>query len=156
VLAAMNRQHKAADYLRQVDRLRAVRPDLALSSDFIVGFPGESEADFTATLQLVEAVGYAQAYSFKYSARAGTAAPSLPGQVPEPVKAERLQRLQDLLWAQQRAFNRACIGSTMDVLFDRPGKLDGQFIGRSPFLQSVHLDGTEAAPGTLIPVRIET
>jgi tRNA-2-methylthio-N6-dimethylallyladenosine synthase len=156
VLAAMNRQHKAADYLRLVERLRAARADLALSSDFIVGFPGESEADFAATLRLVDEVGYTQAYSFMYSARPGTPAATMPGQVPDVVKAERLQRLQALLGAQQRAFNRACIGRTFEVLFDRRGKRGGQRIGRSPYLQSVHVDGTDEPLGALLPVRIET
>jgi tRNA-2-methylthio-N6-dimethylallyladenosine synthase len=156
VLAAMNREHKAPDYLRLVERLRAARPDLALSSDFIVGFPGESEADFAATLQLVEAVGYAQAYSFKYSARPGTPAATMAGQVPEPVKAERLQRLQALLGRQQRAFNKACVGRTMPVLFDRPGRREGQLVGRSPYLQAVHVDEAGARLGALTDVRIET
>jgi tRNA-2-methylthio-N6-dimethylallyladenosine synthase len=139
VLAAMNRQHRVSDYLAIVERLRAVRPDLALSSDFIVGFPGESEADFSATLDLVERVGYAQAYSFKYSARPGTPAASMPDQVPEAVKAERLARLQDLLERQQVAFNNAMRGREIDVLVDRPGRYAGQFAGRSPWLQAVHL-----------------
>jgi tRNA-2-methylthio-N6-dimethylallyladenosine synthase len=156
VLAAMNRQHRATDYLRLVERLRAARPDLALSSDFIVGFPGESEADFEATLQLVEAVGYAQAYSFKYSARPGTPAAAMPNQVPEPVKVERLARLQTLLGRQQRAFNKACIGRTMPVLFDRPGRRAGQLVGRSPYLQAVHVEAGTAHMGALAEVRIET
>jgi tRNA-2-methylthio-N6-dimethylallyladenosine synthase len=115
VLAVMNRRHSAADYRRVVDRLRQARPDIALSSDFIVGFPGESDADFAATLALIEAVGYAQAYSFKYSIRPGTPAATLPDQVPEAVKAARLERLQALVRDQQAAFNQAAVGSTLPV-----------------------------------------
>ena len=139
ILAAMNRKHTAADYRRTVDRLRAARPDLALSSDFIVGFPGETDADFAATLKLVTGVGYAQAYSFKYSARPGTPAATADGQVPEAVKAERLAALQQLLESQQAAFNHACIGRTMPVLLDRAGRKPGQMVGRSPWMQAVHV-----------------
>jgi len=146
VLAAMNRRHGAADYRAVIDRLRRARPDIALSGDFIVGFPGESDADFAATIGLVEAIGYAQAYSFKYSVRPGTPAATLPDQVPEPVKAERLERLQSLLRDQQAAFNRATVGRTLPVLFERAGRHDGQLIGRSPYAQPVHA----AAPGRLI------
>ncbi|MEQ8701017.1 MAG: tRNA (N6-isopentenyl adenosine(37)-C2)-methylthiotransferase MiaB [Bauldia litoralis] len=154
VLAAMNRIHRVDDYRRTVDRLRAARPDLAMSSDFIVGFPGETDADFEATLALVEAVGYAQAYSFKYSARPGTPAAEHGGQVTEPVKAERLARLQDLLNAQQTAFNRAKVGTTMPVLLDRRGKLADQLVGRSPWLQSVHVSADAALLGAIVPVQI--
>src|SRR5690606_31110980 len=112
ILEAMNRRHRAVDYLAIVERLRAARPDLALSSDFIVGFPGETDADFEATLALVEQVGYAQAYSFKYSARPGTPGAAMPDQVPEPVRTERLYRLQELLERQQRGFNAAMLGRT--------------------------------------------
>ena len=139
VLAAMNRKHTADDYRRTVDRLRAARPDLALSSDFIVGFPGETDADFAATLKLVTGVGYAQAYSFKYSARPGTPAAAADGQTPDAVKAERLETLQQLLNAQQAAFNHACIGRTMPVLLDRAGRKPGQMVGRSPWMQAVHV-----------------
>jgi tRNA-2-methylthio-N6-dimethylallyladenosine synthase len=152
----MNRQHTAADYLRLVERVRAARPDLALSSDFIVVFPGESDADFEATQRLVEQVGYAQAYSFKYSARPGTPAAGMPHQVPETTKDERLQRLQALLGQQQRAFNRAAVGRTLDVLFDRPGRSAGQLVGRSAYLQAVHVEAPEIRIGDLLPVRIDT
>jgi tRNA-2-methylthio-N6-dimethylallyladenosine synthase len=156
VLAAMNRRHGTADYLRVVERLRRARPDLALSSDFIVGFPGESDAEFAETLALVEAVGFAQAFSFKYSARPGTPAAGLPGQLPEPVKAERLERLQALLREQQDAFNEACVGRTLPVLFERPGRHRGQLVGRSPYLQAVHAEAPETAIGALLPVAIGT
>jgi tRNA-2-methylthio-N6-dimethylallyladenosine synthase len=146
ILAAMNRRHTAADYLRLIERLRAARPDLALSSDFIVGHPGETEADFAATLALVRAVGFAQAFSFKYSARPGTPAAGAPGQVPEPEKDRRLYELQALLREQQGRFNAACVGLTLPVLFTGPGRHPGQVVGRSPFLQPVHLTG----PATLI------
>ncbi|MGE4012741.1 MAG: tRNA (N6-isopentenyl adenosine(37)-C2)-methylthiotransferase MiaB, partial [Alphaproteobacteria bacterium] len=146
ILAAMNRQHKTDDYLRLIDRLRAARPDLALSSDFIVGFPGETDADFAATLALIRRVGYAQAYSFKYSPRPGTPASLLETQVPEAVMAARLAELQELLWAQQLAFNKATIGRTIPELFERPGRYDNQMGGRSPYLQAVH---AEAAPDML-------
>jgi tRNA-2-methylthio-N6-dimethylallyladenosine synthase len=156
VLAAMNRQHKAVDYLGLVDRLRGARCDLALSSDFIVGFPGESEADFAATLALVEAVGYAQAYSFTYSARPGTPAASMPNQVPAAVKAERLERLQALLRAQQKEFNRACVGRRLDVLLDRLGRREGQLVGRSPYLQAVHVEAPAGRFGQVVEARIES
>ena len=156
VLAAMNRRHGADDYLRIVDRLRAVRPDLALSSDFIVGFPGESDEDFAATLRLVTQVGYAQAYSFKYSPRPGTPASELTDQVSEAVKAERLAMLQQLLNAQQLSFNQATVGRRLPVLFERHGRPSataagfGQAVGRSPYLQSVHVELPEAAVGRLL------
>jgi tRNA-2-methylthio-N6-dimethylallyladenosine synthase len=156
VLAAMNRRHGTADYLRVVERLRRSRPDLALSSDFIVGFPGESEAEFAATLALVEQVGFAQAFSFKYSPRPGTPAAGLPGQLPEAVKAERLERLQALLRKQQDAFNAGCVGRTLPVLFERPGRHPGQLVGRSPYLQAVHAQAPETAIGALLPVAIRT
>lgn len=154
VLEAMNRGYTAADYRRIVDRLRAVRPDIALSSDFIVGFPGEREADFEATMELVRAVGFAQAYSFKFSARPGTPAASMRGQVKEAVKAERLQRLQALLVEQARAFNEATVGRTVPVLIDGPGRHPGQLVGRTPWQQPVHLDGTGLQPGDLVIVTI--
>jgi len=146
VLQAMNRQHTADDYRRIVDRLRAARPDIALSSDFIVGFPGESDADFAATLRLVTDIGYAQAYSFKYSPRPGTPAAGMEAQVAEDAKAERLAGLQQLLRAQQDRFNRAQLGQELQVLFESSGRHDGQLLGRSPYLQSVHA----AAPAALI------
>jgi len=154
VLAAMNRQHRVADFLTIVERLRAARPDLALSSDFIVGFPGETEADFDATLTLVREVEFAMAYSFKYSARPGTPAAALPAQVPETVRSERLDRLQALLREQQLAFNRATIGRSLPVLLEKPGRHPGQLIGRSPYLQSVHLDAPATLIGRIMPVDI--
>jgi tRNA-2-methylthio-N6-dimethylallyladenosine synthase len=154
VLAAMNRRHRVEDYLRLVARLRAVRPDLALSSDFIVGFPGESEADFATTLALVGEVGFAQAYSFKYSPRPGTPAAELADQVPEAVKRERLARLQALLDQQQQAFNEAQVGAVLPVLLDRPGRRGGQLVGRSPYMQAVVVEAPEAAIGQLTEVRI--
>ena len=138
VLAAMGRRHGSADYLDLVDRLRAARPDIALSSDFIVGHPGEDEVDFEATIALVRAVGYAQAYSFKYSPRPGTPA-AAEDQVDEARKADRLARLQDLLNAQQHDFNRASVGRAVSVLFDRRGRKPGQVAGRTPAMQAVHL-----------------
>ncbi|MBI1207732.1 MAG: tRNA (N6-isopentenyl adenosine(37)-C2)-methylthiotransferase MiaB [Azospirillum sp.] len=157
VLAAMNRRHRADDYRRLVDRLRHARPDLALSSDFIVGFPGESELDFAETLRLVEDIGFAQAYSFKFSARPGTpAAEHAPDrQVPETVKAARLEALQRLLGAQQLAFNRRSVGTRMPVLFDRAGRRPGQLLGRSPWLQAVHAAAPERLLGQLIEVRVD-
>jgi tRNA-2-methylthio-N6-dimethylallyladenosine synthase len=156
ILAAMNRRHRGDDYLRVVDRLRHFCPDIALSSDFIVGFPGESDEDFAATLAMIERVGYVQAYSFKYSPRPGTPAADLDdSQIPEAVKTERLAVLQALVNRQQLAFNRASVGTTMSVLFDRVGRQPGQLLGRSPFMQSVHASVGEEALGTLIEVRIE-
>jgi tRNA-2-methylthio-N6-dimethylallyladenosine synthase len=155
VLEAMNRQHKAKCYYEIVERLRAARPDLALSSDFIVGFPGESEADFAATLKLVEEIGFAQAFSFKYSVRPGTPGAAMENQVPEAVKDERLQRLQAVLNAQQIAFNRAMIGRTLPVLFEKPGKRPGQLVGRSPYLQAVHAPAEPWEIGRIVDLRIE-
>jgi tRNA-2-methylthio-N6-dimethylallyladenosine synthase len=154
VLAAMNRRHRADDYRRVVERLRRARPDLALSSDFIVGFPGESEADFAATLDLVAEIGYAQAFSFKYSRRPGTPAAAAPAQVPETVKEERLAALQALLRRQQRDFNAACVGRVVPVLLEKPGRHPGQLVGRSPYLQSVHLQEAAGRIGAIVPVRI--
>jgi tRNA-2-methylthio-N6-dimethylallyladenosine synthase len=154
VLAAMNRRHTADQYRRTVDRLREARPDLALSSDFIVGYPGESEADFTATLDLVRGVGFAQAFSFKYSPRPGTPAASAADQVPASVKTERLAQLQALLQEQQRAFNSACVGQVLPVLFEKPGRHPGQLVGRSPYLQSVHADAALDRIGDIVPVLI--
>jgi tRNA-2-methylthio-N6-dimethylallyladenosine synthase len=154
VLAAMNRKHTAADYLRLVERLRAARPDLALSSDFIVGHPGETDADFRATLDLVGQVGFAQAFSFKYSPRPGTPAAGAPGQVPDDVKDTRLQELLALLREQQAAFNRGSEGLTLPVLFTGPGRKPGQLSGRTPYLQPVHVSAPLALIGTEIPVQI--
>ncbi|MBT3792485.1 MAG: tRNA (N6-isopentenyl adenosine(37)-C2)-methylthiotransferase MiaB [Rhodospirillales bacterium] len=142
ILTAMNRGYGVDEYFDIVAKLRDALPDIALSSDFIVGFPGETDDDFKATLDLVEKVGYAQAYSFKYSARPGTPAASLDDQVPEPVKAERLARLQKILGDQSSAFNAACVGKTFPVLFDRPGRYQGQVAGRSPYLQAVNVSVT--------------
>jgi tRNA-2-methylthio-N6-dimethylallyladenosine synthase len=154
MLAAMNRRHRADDYRRTVERLRRARPDIALSSDFIVGFPGETEADFRATLALVEEIGFAQAFSFKYSARPGTPAATMRGQVRDQAKAERLAALQALLAAQNRAFQEATVGRTLPVLLERPGRHEGQLVGRSPYLQAVHVNVPGAGPGDLIDVRI--
>ncbi len=153
VLKAMNRSHTTASYLRILDKVRAARPDIALSGDFIVGFPGETEADFAATLELVDAVGYAQAFSFKYSARPGTPAAEMEGQVPPEVADDRLQRLQARLNAQQEAFNRASIGRRTEVLIERRGRKPGQMLGKSPWLQSVHFE-TDARIGEIVPVEI--
>jgi tRNA-2-methylthio-N6-dimethylallyladenosine synthase len=153
ILAAMNRRHSADDYRRTVQKLREARPDLAFSSDFIVGYPGESELDFRATLDLVAEIGFAQAYSFKYSPRPGTPA-SAEKQLPEPVKAERLAVLQSLLREQQRAFNDAAVGMTIPVLFERPGRHAGQLVGRSPWLHPVHADAAPDHIGAIVPVRI--
>jgi tRNA-2-methylthio-N6-dimethylallyladenosine synthase len=155
VLGAMNRRHSAAEYRRMIERLRRARPDLALSSDFIVGFPGERDSDFRATLDLVEAVGFAQAFSFKYSPRPGTPAAAASDQVPEPVKAERLAVLQGLLQRQQRAFNEACIGRALPVLFEKPGRHAGQLVGRSPYLQAVHAEAPADRIGAIMPVMVQ-
>ncbi len=158
ILTAMNRRHSADDYRRIVDRLRRAVPDIALSSDFIVGFPGESDQDFADTLRLVTEMNYAQAYSFKYSARPGTPAAVLDNQVPEAVKSERLAMLQELLNAQQMAFNQACIGRTLPVLLERRGRDDNQLVGRSPYMQAVHLSlpavARQRMMGTIQPVVI--
>ena len=155
MLAAMNRGYTADAYRALVARLRAARPDLALSSDFIVGHPGETEADFAGTLALVREIGFAQAFSFTYSQRPGTPASGAPGQVPEPVKSERLQRLQALIREQQDAFNAAHVGARLPVLFTGRGRKPGQLSGRSPFLQAVHALGPETLIGTEAMVTIE-
>ena len=154
VLAAMNRGHKAGDYRALVDRLRRVRPDLVLSSDFIVGFPGESDADFAATLELIREVRFASAYSFKYSPRPGTPAASLETQVPEAAKDERLQILQALLREQQDDFNRQSFGRVMPVLFEKPGRRAGQIGGRTPYLHAVHVEAPDRWIGAIHDVRI--
>jgi tRNA-2-methylthio-N6-dimethylallyladenosine synthase len=155
VLAVMNRKHRATDYLRIVERLRAARPDIALSSDFIVGHPGETEADFAATLELVRHVGFAQAFSFKYSPRPGTPAANASTQVPEAEKERRLQELQSVLRAQQARFNADCVGSVLPVLFTGTGRHRGQISGRSPYLQPVHVTGPAELIGEETPVRID-
>ncbi|NET71320.1 MAG: tRNA (N6-isopentenyl adenosine(37)-C2)-methylthiotransferase MiaB [Sphaerospermopsis sp. SIO1G2] len=154
ILKAMNRRHSAADYIEMMERLRAKRPDIAFSGDFIVGFPGETEEDFISTMRVVETVGYASAYSFKYSPRPGTPAALMDAQVPEEVKSSRLALLQGLLNRQQRAFNEASIGVECDVLLERNGKHDGQMIGRSPWMQSVHVSGVSGLVNQLVRVRI--
>ncbi|SEJ40216.1 tRNA-i(6)A37 thiotransferase enzyme MiaB [Sphingomonas sp. OV641] len=153
VLKAMNRSHTRDSYLRLLDRVRAARPDIALSGDFIVGFPGETDAEFKETLRLVDAVGYAQAFSFKYSPRPGTPAADMADQLPEAVMDERLQQLQAALNRDQHAFNQASIGRSCDVLIERRGKLPGQMLGKSPWLQSVHLLGDHAI-GDLVSVTL--
>lgn len=155
ILRGMNRKHTAADYLRVIEKLRTARPDLALSSDFIVGFPGETDKDFEATMEVVRQVGYAQAFSFKYSRRPGTPAAAMPGQVAEAVKDERLVKLQALLRAQQTAFNAACEGQVMDVLFDGVGlRREGHVFGRSPTMQAVHAKGPASLVGQIARVRV--
>ncbi|MBT9473623.1 MAG: tRNA (N6-isopentenyl adenosine(37)-C2)-methylthiotransferase MiaB, partial [Phenylobacterium sp.] len=156
ILKAMNRAHTAESYLRLVEKIRAARPDIAMAGDFIVGFPGERDADFEATLQLVREVGYAGAFSFKYSRRPGTPASALPGQVADEVKEERLARLNALLDEQQRAFNVSQAGRVLPVLFERPGRHPGQLSGRSPYLQAVHVEGPDHLIGQIVPVRIES
>jgi tRNA-2-methylthio-N6-dimethylallyladenosine synthase len=155
ILAAMNRQHSAADYLQLVARVREARTEIALSSDFIVGFPGETDADFEATLSLVREVEFAQAFSFKYSARPGTPAASQARQIPEDVKSARLAVLQDLLFAQQTRFNQACAGRVMPVLFEKAGRNAGQAVGRSPYLQPIHVEGAIHLIGRIRDVRID-
>ncbi|MCF8477200.1 MAG: tRNA (N6-isopentenyl adenosine(37)-C2)-methylthiotransferase MiaB [Pseudolabrys sp.] len=154
ILAAMNRKHTREDYLAAIARLRGARADLAFTSDFIVGFPGETEADFRATLALAEEVNFATAYTFMYSTRPGTPAAALEDQVPEAVKSERLQRLQAVITRQWRAFNASFIGQSMDILVEKPGKLPGQLVGRSPYLQSVHVMAPPALIGSIVRVAI--
>jgi tRNA-2-methylthio-N6-dimethylallyladenosine synthase len=153
ILKAMNRSHTAESYLDILDKVCAARPDIALSGDFIVGFPGETGEDFEATLQIVDAVRYASAYSFKYSPRPGTPAAIMEDQIPRDIMDDRLQRLQARINEHQLAFNRSKVGSDTDVLIERKGKLEGQMIGRTPWLQSVHLD-TRARPGDIVSVTL--
>jgi len=153
ILKAMNRSHTADTYLAIIEKMRAARPDIALSGDFIVGFPGESEEDFQATLQIVDAVRYAAAYSFKYSARPGTPAATMGEQIPREIMDDRLQRLQARINAHQLAFNRSKVGVNTKILIERNGRHEGQMIGRSPWLQSVHVD-TDAQPGDIIDVTL--
>jgi tRNA-2-methylthio-N6-dimethylallyladenosine synthase len=154
ILKAMNRRHKASEYVALIERIRSVRPDIALSGDFIVGFPGETDQDFEDTMNLVREVNYAQAYSFKYSTRPGTPGADLPDHVAEDVKTERLARLQALLLEQQQAFMQSMIGKTIDLLLEKPGRMPGQLIGRSPWLQSVNVDAKSSQIGDIIQVRI--
>ena len=155
ILKAMNRDHKAEDYVALIARIRQVRPDIALSGDFIVGFPGETEADFEATLDLVRLVGYASAFTFKYSRRPGTPASNMGAQVDEAVKDERLARLNSLLEEQRRAFNAEMVGRVIPVLIEREGRHPGQILGRSPYLQAVHAEGPAHLIGQIVHMRIE-
>jgi tRNA-2-methylthio-N6-dimethylallyladenosine synthase len=152
ILKAMNRSHSVESYKRMIDRVRAVRSDIAVSGDFIVGFPGETEEDFSSTLQLVDEIGHASAYSFKYSARPGTPAATMDRQVAPEVMDDRLQRLQALLNAQQAAFNAASVGKRTEILLERHGKHEGQLIGKTPWLQSVHVFAADCNIGDMIPV----
>src|SRR5882672_7765107 len=156
ILAAMNRKHTGRDYRNVIDRFRAVRQDIAFSSDFIVGFPGETEEDFAATLALVTQIGYAGAYSFKYSPRPGTPAAEMRETVSAADMDERLARLQELIDSQQSAFNKAAIGSTVDVLFERAARNPGQIVGRTPYLQPAHVMAPTDIIGQVLPVRIES
>ncbi|HEY0650253.1 tRNA (N6-isopentenyl adenosine(37)-C2)-methylthiotransferase MiaB [Phenylobacterium sp.] len=156
VLKAMNRAHTAESYLRLIEKIRAARPDIAISGDFIVGFPGERDADFEATLQLVREVRYASAFSFKYSRRPGTPAAAMMGQVAPEVADERLQRLQALLEEQQHAFNAAQTGKTLAVLFEKAGRHPGQLVGKSPYLQAVHVTAPDRMLGQIVPVKVES
>jgi tRNA-2-methylthio-N6-dimethylallyladenosine synthase len=153
ILRAMNRSHSVASYLATLDRVRAARPNIAISGDFIVGFPGETEADFEATLNIVDAVRYAAAFSFKYSPRPGTPAATMENQIPAPVMDDRLQRLQARIAAHSTAFNASCVGRTVPVLVEKNGRRPGQMIGKSPWLQSVFFE-TGAAVGELVDVRL--
>ncbi|MDH3740934.1 MAG: MiaB/RimO family radical SAM methylthiotransferase, partial [Hyphomicrobiales bacterium] len=155
ILRTMNRKHTADHYLKVIERLRRARPDIALSGDFIVGFPGETDADFEATMDLVRTVTYAQAYSFKYSQRPGTPASDHEDQIAEEVKSERLARLQTLLNEQQKAFNEACVGRQFPLLLERPGRHEDQLVGRSPYLQAVHIQSAKAQIGDMVEVRVE-
>ncbi len=156
ILKAMNRDHTAESYVRLIEKIRAARPDIAMSGDFIVGFPGERDGDFEKTLDLVREVGFASAFSFKYSRRPGTPASAMPGQVDEAVKAERLDRLNALLDEQQKTFNAAQVGKVLAVLFEKKGRNPGQIVGRSPYLQAVHAVGSDDLIGKIVPVRIES
>lgn len=154
ILKAMNRGHTAESYCRQIEKIRSARPDIALSGDFIVGFPGETNEDFEETLALVETVGYASAYSFKYSRRPGTPGAVMAKQVSEDEKDDRLARLQSVLERRRTEFNQAQIGKTLPVLFEKPGRHAGQLIGRSPYLQSVHATAPQSMLGEIAPVTI--
>ncbi|MEM7301357.1 MAG: tRNA (N6-isopentenyl adenosine(37)-C2)-methylthiotransferase MiaB [Pseudomonadota bacterium] len=154
ILKAMNRHHTRQDYLEIIDRVRAARPDIAISGDFIVGFPGESDADFEDTMSIVRETNYAQAFSFKYSQRPGTPGAKLENQVDESVKSERLTRLQALLNEQQLAFNTSIVGKTISILLEKPGRMQDQLIGRSPWLQSVIVDQSAGSVGDIVDVEI--
>jgi tRNA-2-methylthio-N6-dimethylallyladenosine synthase len=154
VLAAMNRRHTRADYLRIVDQVRDARPGLALTSDFIVGFPGETESDFADTLALISEVGFSGAYSFKYSPRPGTPGADMDDQIAEEIKTERLQRLQDAIERSQAAFNRRCLGRCFGVLFEHEGRYPGQIVGRSPYLQLVQVTAPSSLIGNIAEVSV--
>jgi tRNA-2-methylthio-N6-dimethylallyladenosine synthase len=154
ILSAMNRRHTRGDYLRIVERLRRACPELALTSDFIEGFPAETEDDFAATLNLVAEVGFSGAFSFKYSPRPGTPGAEMAGQIDEAIKSERLQRLQEAIDQSQAKFNRSCVGRTFDVLFERKGRHAGQLVGRSPYLQPVQATAPETLIGDIAAVTI--
>jgi tRNA-2-methylthio-N6-dimethylallyladenosine synthase len=154
ILADMNRRHTRADYCAVVSRLLKIRPDMALTSDFIVGFPGETEADFAATLRLVDEIGFSGAFSFKYSPRPGTRGAEMTDQLDEDLKSDRLHRLQHAIDHQQAAFNRRCVGRTFDVLFERPGRHPGQIVGRSPYLQPVQVEAPRSLIGEIASVTI--
>jgi tRNA-2-methylthio-N6-dimethylallyladenosine synthase len=155
ILQMMNRKHTIEDYLRYIERLRAARPDIVFSTDIIVGFPGESDADFAATIQLVRKVGFAQSFTFAYSRRPGTPAATLPNQVEEAVKSARLQELQALLKSQQENFNRSMIGSKLPVLFENQTRRGGQLYGRTPYMQAVHATIPDRLIGEVITVNIK-
>jgi tRNA-2-methylthio-N6-dimethylallyladenosine synthase len=154
VLHAMNRGHTYAEYKELIAKIRAARPDIALSGDFIVGFPGETETDFQQTMKCVEEIGYGSSFSFKYSVRPGTPGAGLPRQVPEDVKQDRLVRLQALLYQQQHDFNVSLVGKTLDVLVEGKGRKGGQLFGRSPYLQGTHFDGPESLIGQIVKVKM--
>jgi tRNA-2-methylthio-N6-dimethylallyladenosine synthase len=154
ILKSMNRRHRAADYLDIVARVRAARPDIALSSDFIVGYPGETDADFDRTLALARRIGFASAYAFKYSPRPGTPAADMPAQIDAATKERRLAALQALIEDERQAFNRASVGRRLEVLFEKPGKREGQVVGRSPYMQAVFAEGPTSLIGALMEVEI--
>jgi tRNA-2-methylthio-N6-dimethylallyladenosine synthase len=154
ILDEMNRKHTGDEYRRLIGRIREAQPNLALSSDFIVGFPGETDADFEDTMRLVADVGFASSFSFKYSPRPGTPAAEMETQVPEAVKAERLARLQNLLETQRQAFNHGTVGQTLDVLLEKPGRHPGQMAGKSPYLQAVQIETDSHRIGEIVTVRI--
>ena len=152
----MNRQHGYDDYVRLIDRIRTARPDIALSGDFIVGFPGETDEDFEDTMRIVREVTYASAYSFKYSPRPGTPAADSEEQIDDAIKSERLYRLQELLNQQQKAFNASKVGSEMTVLLERKGREKGQLVGKSPWLQAVQVDAAEELIGEIVTVKVDS
>jgi len=154
VLKAMNRKHTAKSYMEIIEKLRFARPDIALSGDFIVGFPGETDKDFEQTLELVREIKYAQAYSFKYSTRPGTSAADSKKQVPEEIKSERLAKLQNLLSQHQKEFMGSMVGRILPVLLERPGRMDGQLVGRTEYLHGVHATIDQAQIGDIVNLRI--